>query len=76
MRQQNRPTFVLLVCFQLFLGGVGFDKRVEFDDTFLLECSLVDLQANQSEDGQDEQGQYDDVTQTTDGFHQCANDRL
>jgi len=62
--------------FQPLRRDVAFQQRVEFDDTFPLERSLVDLKADQSENGQDENGQYDDVTQTTNGLHQCADDSL
>ena len=76
MFQLRRRTFILPVCFQLLLCDVSFHQQVELEDALLLERSLVDLQADQREDGQNEQGQNDDVTQTTNSFHQCADDRL
>ena len=69
MLQPHEHTFILTVCLQLLLGDVARHQRVEFDDALLLESSLVDLQADQSKDGQDEDGQYDDVTQSTYGLH-------
>ena len=41
--QINRRTFVFVVCFQLCLGGVAFNERIQLDNTLLFERSLVDL---------------------------------
>ena len=44
------PTSVLVMCSSLCVAGVGFDQRIQLQNTLLLQRSLVDLQTNQSED--------------------------
>jgi len=60
----------------MLVAGVAPGGLIQLYNTLLLERSLVDLQTNQSEDGQDEQRQYNDVTQSPNSLHQRANDRL
>lgn len=49
---------------------------LRYANTLLLERALVDLKADQREDGQHEYRQYTDVAQSSDRFKKRANDRL
>jgi len=65
-------TFVQAVTGDLEVGRVlrqpptsGF----RIHDALVLQRALVDLESDESEDGQNEYGQYHDVTETTDRLH-------
>jgi len=61
-----------------FIGGVG---KSQLDGTHLFDAlaqqlAVVELQTDQSEDGQHEHGQYDDVAQPANCLHQRSDDDL
>jgi len=74
--RRQRVTWIVVVGYFVVVAGKPHPDGVRCSDAFVQQLAVVQLQANQGEDGQHEAGENDDVTQSSHGFHQRSDDYL